>query len=262
VAEDNINLTKGDISVLDSFKLYRMEMRADLERKKRESEKLDKDLKLQELKQFAKTLKHRTPIPSDRLALAADEEEDESAEEERLKADQLLLAKKRAEGLRDFSRTFKLRSPVPEDSVSVLANDPVKQQEIIAQEKRASLRVQLSEQRRYRLPGSIEWLQDSSDRTSEALTVDKKVSSAKSLPASSLQAQDPSIIALRPAPPLPHMATESWAAAVAAGEGQAPSTTVSSDNHRFEPPASKKGKRRKKRRAPNAAESSHNDGAT
>ncbi|KAH8905838.1 kinase-like protein [Coniochaeta sp. PMI_546] len=247
VAEDTRDSAKGDISVLGSFKSFASTLRADVESKRRRLEKRNRDLKMQELKEFAKTLELRTPLTIDQLAAGADQEEDKAAKKADLTDAERSLAKKRVEVLRDFSKTFELRTPIPEDLVSILANDPAKQQEMIARQNLITARQQEA-------ASAEKGLQAGPGRSSEAQPGDRKsppaeTSSTESISASALQARDPAIVEIRPAPPVPLITTKSWAAVVAQGKGEPQGTSVGGNDHQLESALSKKAKRRKKRQS-------------
>lgn len=160
------------------------------------------------------------------------------------------------EELRAFSETFQLRTPIYNDLKSQLAKDPAEQQELVA--KQESI---LSQQREATVSPR---LQADKGIPSEAPAPDQPLppagaASTEPPPASPLEAQDPSIEAVRPAP-RPTLATaKTWAAVAAAGEGRPAGTAGKGDGRQLPLKKAKKGNRRKKRGGPRVPESGYDE---
>jgi hypothetical protein len=125
----------------------------------------DKEIqsKLNELKEFADNFKLPTPVPLDLLSIMANDPEkqkqiqektnhiekariyvvlDTSATQQGRVIQQMRARKatqnreKKINGLKKFAAGFKLKTPVPADLLSIIANDPVKQKELLERAKR------------------------------------------------------------------------------------------------------------------------------
>ena len=118
-AKDSGNNQTEERDIAAEFRRFAASQKAQVERRRVNKQKADKEEKLQELKAFASSFKLQPPITRDPV---------QRRHVSKQKADK----EEKLQELKAFASSFKLQSPIPRDLVPIVTKDPAKRRAIEA----------------------------------------------------------------------------------------------------------------------------------